>query len=77
MGWDFPRNMKNNRPGNRNAVILIHFFKQSQILNGNTHRSHQKGITRRVSQKLLLQLVYLRIYITIVSNMGAVFSLEQ
>lgn len=30
-----------------------------------------------MSQELLLELMYLRIYITIVSNMGAVLSLEQ
>lgn len=53
------------------------FSKQSQILNVNTHRLHQKEITRKMSQELLLELMYLRIYITIVSNMGAVLSLEQ
>jgi len=59
------------------AAILIHFFKQSQVLNVNTCRPHQKGITRKMSQELLLELMYLRIYIPIVSTMGAVSSLEQ
>lgn len=53
------------------------FFKQPEILNVNSSRSHQKEITRKMFQELLLELTYLRNFITITSKVVDMSSSEQ